>query len=142
MKSKEYSKINLIIQVVGAIIIGWLGYYQIRQIDEQASNTTLIIFGILIIVTLIFYIINWGFNKYKGLKIELQKNRNEMKDVKKKLNQEGRLNKIEKDIGIIKYFFEKNKIKGKKGQFIDPRIILTIVIIYLIILYLKSAGLI
>ena len=138
MKSKRPSDpLNLIFQIVSLLIGLGIGLYQIYVTDKNSSVQALIIFGITVGVIILAFTVAWISSKYKEVRDELRYNRSKMEEVNKQLNQEKRLNNMEKEISVLKALIS----KGKRGV-IDPRIIIIVVLLILLYLYLKSIGLI
>jgi len=138
MKSKRPSDpLNLIFQIVSLLIGLGIGLYQIYVTDKNSSVQALIIFGITVGVIILAFTVAWISSKYKEVRDELRYNRSKMEEVHKQLDQEKRLNNMEKEISVLKALMS----KGKRGV-IDPRIIIIVVLLILLYLYLKSIGLI
>src|SRR3989338_193646 len=138
MKSKRPSDpLNLIFQIVSLLIGLGIGLYQIYVMDKNSSIQALIIFGITVGVIILAFTVAWISSKYKEVRDELRYNRSKMEEVHKQLDQEKRLNNMEKEISVLKALMS----KGKRGV-IDPRIIIIVVLLILLYLYLKSIGLI
>ena len=138
IKSKRPSDpLNLIFQIVSLLIGLGIGLYQIYVTDKNSSVQALIIFGITVGVIILAFTVAWISSKYKEVRDELRYNRSKMEEVNKQLNQEKRLNNMEKEISVLKALMS----KGKRGV-IDPRIIIIVVLLILLYLYLKSIGLI
>ena len=56
-----------------------------------------------------------------------------MEDIQKELRYEKRINELDKRIGLLEAFK-----KDKKGQTIDPRWVILVILIILFYMYLKS----
>ena len=129
-------KSNIIFQFFSIVILIIVSIYQLYQANKEVTPQAMIIFAIVIGVTILAIITAYITDKYKNLKTELKENREKMEEIDKRLKQEEKLNEFDKRISILE------AIKNKKGQTIDPRWIITIILIILLYMYLKSIGVI
>ena len=126
-------KFNLFFQGFSILIAIIVTYYQLYQIDKEQTTQAMFLFGIIIGIFLIGLILSFTYSKYKEIRGELKENRIKMEDIQKELRYEKRINELDKRIGLLEAFK-----KDKKGQTIDPRWVILVILIILFYMYLKS----
>jgi len=126
-------KFNLFFQGFSILIAIIVTYYQLYQIDKEQTTQAMFLFGIIIGIFLIGLILSFTYSKYKEIRGELKENRIKMEDIQKELRYEKRINELDKRIGVLEAFK-----KDKKGQTIDPRWVILVILIILFYMYLKS----
>ena len=126
-------KFNLFFQGFSILIAIIVTYYQLYQIDKEQTTQAMFLFGIIIGIFLIGLILSFTYSKYKEMRGELKENRIKMEDIQKELRYEKRINELDKRIGLLEAFK-----KDKKGQTIDPRWVILVILIILFYMYLKS----
>ena len=126
-------KFNLFFQGFSILIAIIVTYYQLYQIDKEQTTQAMFLFGIIIGIFLIGLILSFTYSKYKEMRGELKENRIKMEDIQKELRYEKRINELDKRIGVLEAFK-----KDKKGQTIDPRWVILVILIILFYMYLKS----
>lgn len=85
----------------------------------------------------ILYFINWVTNRVKLYIEQINKNKEEIQDIKEKMSTEKHFNEIEKRLSLLEAL-----LKNKKGQWfrIDPKWIFLVILLILFYLYLRSLG--
>ncbi|MBS3091961.1 hypothetical protein J4466_00930 [Candidatus Pacearchaeota archaeon] len=100
---------------------------------DKITNQTLIIFGIIVLSIIIGSFLTYLYSRWKRMSKEIEEMQKALKVKELFNNMEIRLNVVEKLL---------DKLYNKRGQLnIDPRIILWILLIILLLLFLKSIGL-
>ena len=132
---KEF--ITLAIALISIIIP--LYFFYITSPDEIRNQAVIVFIGIsivlLISIPIIYFYSQWSFLIRKVLQNsnEIKKLEKDLKDIISSFELEKRLSIMEKLIGNI--------IKNKRSQIrIDPRIIIWIILIILLLLFLKTMG--
>ncbi len=113
-------------------------YFQTKTSDNNTSSSTLIVFGILVGVVVLSFVVTWFVSKYKEISLLLKENSKEMQETRKQIRQEKRFIEIEKKLAVLDAV-SNSKRKDKKGQ-IDPRFLLVIIILIILFVYLNQIG--
>jgi len=105
---------------------------------EEIKTQTYIIFGIIVLVLVIGGFTTYIISRWKKMNKDIHYNKIEMEDIKKDLNFKELWNSIDVRLKVLEnmMLYKKNK----RGQAIDPRIIMWILLAILIYLFLKSMG--
>jgi hypothetical protein len=120
--------LSIIIPVVSLLIAS----------PEEIPPQTYIIFGIIVLVFIVGGVITHIISRWKGMTKEISNTKKEMDDIKKDLNFKELWNKMDVRLTILEKMFDK---KNKRGQSIDPRIIIWMLLGVLLYFFLRSMGL-
>lgn len=111
--------------------------YLLFTSPPEITSTMLITFGIIVVVILFGSVFIYFFSRWNILKRDIAESNNSLEEIHKSLN----LQKLFNDMDVrLRVLEELIKSKSKKG-FIDPRIFYWIILIVLLLLFLKFAGL-
>lgn len=84
----------------------------------------------------ILYFVMWVTDRIKSYVDQINKNKQDIQDIKDKMSIEKHFNDIEKRLSVIEALY-----KNRKGRFaIDPKWIFLIILLILFYLYLRSLG--
>lgn len=135
-KEKTLEIINIIFVFISLIIPS---IFFFMTSSEKIKIQTYIIFGIIILALIIGGIISYFISKWKKMGKDIYHVKKDINEMKKDLNFKELWNNMEVRLRVLEnILFNK---KNKKGQSIDPRIILWILLGILLYLFLKSIGL-
>lgn len=87
----------------------------------------------------ILYFVMWVTDKLKYYFDQINKNKQDIQELKEKMDTEKHFNEIEKKLYVLEALFKKKK---GRGFVIDPKWIFLIILLILFYLYLKSIGII
>ncbi|MAG02888.1 hypothetical protein CMI42_06120 [Candidatus Pacearchaeota archaeon] len=126
--------INLLISIV-ALLIPIIIF--IFSSPENITLLMIMIFSTIGVFLLISYILIYFFSRWREYSGDLSKIKKDNEEIKKSLN----LNKLFNNMDVrVKVLESLILNKNKKGQHIDPRIIIWIIVIILLYLFLKVSG--
>ena len=104
---------------------------------EEITIQTTIIFGVIILFILIGSFLYYIYVKWQNMNYNIHKNKAEIEKIRESLNIKELYNNMNTRIKLLEF---SNKIKNRKAQIIDPRIIFWILLIILLLLFLNSIG--
>lgn len=111
-------------------------YFFIVTSPEEIRIQTYIIFIGTLIVLIISVFIIYIYSRWMNLIRNVNNSKTQIQDIKRNLNLKDLFSSIDKRLIMLEMVARK---KGKKAQ-IDPRVIVWIVLLILLILFLKSIG--
>lgn len=133
VREKVMEVINLI-AIFLSIIIPVIFFFITSS--EEIKSQTYIIFGIIIFVSMGIGGITYIVTKWKIMGKDIGDTKKEIDEIKKDLNFKELWNSMDVRMRVLESLIKKNK----KGQSIDPRILMWILLAILLYLFLKSIG--
>ncbi len=125
MENKNY--IETIIVVLTLIISIYF------QFQKTHTTESMIIFAIIVITIVLYFTSSYIKDKLS----EIDKTKKHLLDLEKKIDYQKELHQIDKRVSIL----EEISMMKKKGT-VDPQTLIVILLIILLILYLRSIGII
>jgi len=133
MEGKNLDIVSVIMVLVALFTI-ILQIFPPKTIKDQVNS---IIYFIAIIgyISLLYGTV-WISKKVRSYIDEINNNKQEIQDIKDKMNTEKKFNEIDKRLSILEFFN-----KNRKGQIpINPKWFFLIILLVLFYLYLRSLG--
>ncbi|MEA3229649.1 MAG: hypothetical protein U9P44_01930 [archaeon] len=128
MEDKKYIE-NIIVVLILVISI----YFQFQK---TSTTESMIIFAIIVVIIVLYFTSSY----IKGKLSKIDKVNEHLLDLEKKRDYQKELHQIDKRVSILEEIAKMKKI-GKKGT-VDPQTLIVILLIILLILYLRSIGII
>jgi len=149
MVAKETKTLLDIFLQLTALIFTIIPVYIILKSSPQDVTTPiLVIFGTILGVFILGIIFNFIYSRYKKAITDINENeqnlkllRDEMHQIRKDLNFERMHNSLDVRLRVIETLLDDRNKGNKKGQLgMDPRLVIWIILLILLILFLKQAG--
>lgn len=139
MNEKSIDIKDIITILIGIISIIIPSYFLFMTSPDEIKNQMIIVFTSIIIILIIGTVISYIYNQWIRLNHNVKINKNKIEKLEKDLKGVELSFKLDKRIAIMENLID--KFINKKAQLqIDPRIIIWIALIILLLLFLKTAG--
>ena len=129
MKNKNF---NLLFEIFTLITSLIPLYFLFKTSPSQIAVSALVVLGIMICLGVASFIFISGYEKYQSIKRRLEKNEEEMKEIKRDLNLKEQINSMKIRLSVMEKLFNYRKKGG-----IDPRLVIAILLLALLILFLR-----
>ena len=106
------------------------------QFQKTSTTESMIIFAIIVIIVVLYFTSSYIKDKLS----EIDKTKEHFLDLEKKIDYQKELHQIDKRVSILEEISTIKKIR-KKGT-VDPQTLIVILLVILLILYLRSIGII
>ena len=136
--NKDIEWLNILVFFVSSISEAVPLFVFIQTSSEQVKTQTYIIFGIIILVLVIGFFLNYIIVRWSKVSKDINTTKEEIENMKKVLDLNETFNHIDVRLSVLEALVTMKK--NKKGQTIDPRFVFIILLLILLYLFLKSAG--
>ena len=125
---------NSLLQIISLIVVIALALYK----NPTTTTIDLVIFSSIMLLAVLLISINWVQEKTK----KIDENTKSIRMLESKVNLREDMKLLSDRIAKIEGWKEATDkpIKNKRGQLIDPKTLILILIVILIVLYLRSQG--